>query len=175
MRRNVAWRYWNGQPRSQGFSLSPEDKVKIAARGPLWLVLQSPSVKGVSLRSNLSIWGGREKPPWRTSRVRPSLARSLAVRPSLAINGELASNSIGTSLQHHWNFVVFVPRNLPSFACSILSITVLSFRPRGLSIKKHITFDSKNIKKCQKHISTPVVSNSINLNNFFLVLLIKYN
>ena len=119
---------------------------------------------------------GREMPPSRTSRVRPSLARSLAVRPSLAINGELASNSIGTSLQHHWNFVVFVPRNLPSFACSILSITVLSFRPRGLSIKKkHITFDSKNRKKCQKHISTPAVSNSINLNNFFLVLLMKYN
>ena len=137
MRRNVAWRYWNGQPRSQGFSLSPEDKVKIAARGPLWLVLQSSSVKGVSVRSNLSIWGGRETPPSRTSRVCPSLARSLAVRPSLAINGELASNSIGTSLQHHWNFVVFVPRNLPSFACSILSITVLSFRPRGLSIKKN--------------------------------------
>lgn len=79
-------------------SLSPGDKVKIAAKGPLWLALQSPRVKGVSLRSNLSIWGSREKPPFCTSRVRPSLERSLAVRASVAINGELASNIIGTSL-----------------------------------------------------------------------------
>ena len=143
MGRNVAWRYWNGQPRSQGFSLSPEDKVKIAAREPLWLVLQSPSVKGVSLRSNLSIWGGGGGGVARCHLHVPRgfaphsrfLSRC-ALLSILAINGELASNSIGTSLQYHRNFVVFVPRILPSFACSILSITVLSFRPRGLSIKK---------------------------------------